>query len=71
MKQTDFRPAKSTDIGRLFKEKDKTRKKMSELCEEIRNPFLKLDFIKEQGYLTEEQISSLKQDDWYVSSFIR
>jgi helicase required for RNAi-mediated heterochromatin assembly 1 len=68
MKSSDKRPIKSMDINRLFKERDNIEKEMTCLCEEIGNPFIELDFIKEQGYLTDEQISSLKQDDWFMSS---
>src|SRR3954447_8928644 len=68
MKSSDKRPIRSTVINSLFRERDKIEKDMAGLCEEIGNPFIGLDFIKEQGYLTDEQISSLKQDDWFMSS---
>src|SRR5436305_12233374 len=29
---------------------------------------MKVELMKEQGYQTEEQVASLKVDDWYVSS---
>jgi helicase required for RNAi-mediated heterochromatin assembly 1 len=59
---------KNSAIISLFKLKEKTIDKMKKLCEEIGNPFLDLEYIKENGYLSDEQISSLKQDDWFCSS---
>ncbi|CAI2172161.1 19284_t:CDS:10 [Funneliformis geosporum] len=59
---------RNRDINRLFAKKDKIEHEMKDLCKELGKPCLRLDFIKERGYLSDEQISSLKQDDWYTSS---
>ncbi|RIA82198.1 P-loop containing nucleoside triphosphate hydrolase protein [Glomus cerebriforme] len=65
---SDTPSIRNPDINRHFKQKEKIEDEMIKLCEEIGNPFLKLKFIEEKKYLSDEQISSLKQDDWFTSS---
>lgn len=62
------RPFKNSGINNLFKQKEQITRNMIKLCEEIEDPFLKLDYIEGKGHLSSEQISSLKQDDWFCSS---
>ncbi|CAG8439781.1 12095_t:CDS:10 [Ambispora leptoticha] len=51
----------------LMKERRFIEGKMKQLCEEISNPCISLDFIKEQELLNDEQLTSLQQDDWVTS----
>ncbi|CAG8483135.1 445_t:CDS:10, partial [Ambispora gerdemannii] len=52
---------------RLMRERNRIENMMGRLCEEISNPCISLDFVKEQGLLSDEQLTSLQQDDWVTS----
>ncbi|CAB4422693.1 unnamed protein product [Rhizophagus irregularis] len=62
------RPFKNSEINGLFKQKEQITREMIAFCKEIENPFLELEYIKEKGHLSPEQISNLMQDDWFCSS---
>ncbi|RIA83764.1 P-loop containing nucleoside triphosphate hydrolase protein [Glomus cerebriforme] len=64
LKLSDPSSLRNRDIGPLFKKRDDIKSKIIKLCKEIRNPFVKYDFIKKQC-LTNDQLSSLKRDDWF------
>ncbi|CAG8649688.1 13822_t:CDS:10 [Funneliformis caledonium] len=68
MKSSNNTNFRNRNLNLFFVKRKKIEDEMKDLCKEIGKPCLELDFIKEQGYLTDEQISSLKQDDWYSSS---
>ncbi|CAG8496191.1 11399_t:CDS:10 [Acaulospora colombiana] len=56
------------ELSRLYKERAKIERKMEKLCDKILDPFVDMEYIREKEILSEDQISSLKQDDWYLGS---
>ncbi|GES83506.1 DEAD box helicase [Rhizophagus clarus] len=62
------RPLKNSKINGLFRQKEQLTRDMVKLCDDIENPFLSWKDIEEMGCLSEQQMESLKQDDWFCSS---
>ncbi|CAG8535334.1 10142_t:CDS:10, partial [Cetraspora pellucida] len=70
LKLSDQESPYNPQINRLHADRARVLKEMKPLLEEIHNPCVTLEFIQEQGFLTETQIASLKDDndEWVTSN---